>query len=158
MVGYLTNKTVTTFIRNACWAFTPFRSQVPRKSPSRTSAHPTFLNTNQGVVSAITVFGVRGRCRGGGQMSDNRCCLGMRACRDKISCPVWQLSGGCIQCRGMGTAPDSKLTGLHLPPTATGRQSGKQDTRRRSEAVGTGCGYYLPRQSVRTSETARLSR
>jgi len=50
----------------------PPQTHVPRKSPSRTSA-----STNDGVVSAITVIGGRGRCRGG-QMSDHTCCLGLR--------------------------------------------------------------------------------
>jgi len=34
-----------------------------------------------------------------------------------------------------GTAPDSNLIGLHLPPTATGRPSAKRDTTRGSRAT-----------------------
>jgi len=66
-----------------------------------------------------------------GQMSDHRWCLGIRVCGAKISCPPWQLNGGCAD-----TAPDSNLIGLHLPPTATGRPSAKRDTRRGSRAIG----------------------
>ena len=35
----------------------PFRTHVPRKSPSGTSARHTYTNTNQLVVSVIIVFG-----------------------------------------------------------------------------------------------------
>jgi len=43
-------------------------------------------------------------------MSDHTWCLGIRVCRDKISCPPPQLNGGCIE-----TAVDNNLIGLHLP-------------------------------------------
>jgi len=42
----------------------PPQTRVPRKLSSRTSARRTYLNTNQGVVSAITVFRGGSRCRG----------------------------------------------------------------------------------------------
>jgi len=47
-------------------------------------------------------------------MSDHTWCLGIRMCRDKISCPPPQLNGGCIE-----TAVDNNLIGLHLPRTVT---------------------------------------
>jgi len=54
----------------------------------------TYPNTNQGVVSAITVFGGGGRCQG------DKCqitgAVSAYACAE-ISCPVWQLNGGCIE-------------------------------------------------------------
>ena len=61
---------------NACWLgicpHAALRTHVPRKSPSRTSARCrcTYDNTNQGVVSAITVFW-GGAGVGGGQISDH---------------------------------------------------------------------------------------
>ena len=55
----------------------PPQTRVPPKSPSRTSAHHTYPNTNQGVVSTITVS--RGGAGVGGQMSDHRWCLGTAA-------------------------------------------------------------------------------
>jgi len=56
---------------------------------------PYLPNTNQGVVSMITVFG--GWAGVVGQMSDHRLCLGIRVCRDKISCPPQQFNGGCVE-------------------------------------------------------------
>ena len=43
-------------------------------------------------------------------MSDHTCCLGIRVCGDKISCPLQQLNGGCIEEQCPGQQPTLTLT------------------------------------------------
>jgi len=56
--------------------FAPFPDTVPRKSQLQTSARRTYS------MSAMIVFGGRGRCLG--QMSDHGLCMDMRVNRCKI--------------------------------------------------------------------------
>ena len=73
--------------------------QVERRTgkvcQSETDVLPLCYATNQGVVSAITVFG-GGRGVGGDKMSDHMWCLGVCVCAE-ISCPPRQLNGGYIE-------------------------------------------------------------
>ena len=80
----------------------------PLKMTMKDICPQTYPNTNQGVDVCDNCF------QGWeGQMSDNTWCLGIRVCKDKISCRPQQLNGGCIE-----TALDSNLIGLHSPHTS----------------------------------------
>ena len=94
----------------------PPLTHVPRKSPSQTSAHCTYPNTEEGVVSMITVYRERGQVSGG-QMSDHTWCLGICMCGDKISCSSRQLNGECLEgyCPGQFADRPTLTTPSHLP-------------------------------------------